>query len=759
MRKHIDRINKAIEILFYSMFLTAPLAMYPTTSELFEFNKMWLVYIYSLILLFLWGTKIIIQRRFVIRRSFFDIPLLLFLSSQIISTLFSLDPHTSFWGYYSRFNGGLLSMLCYVFLYFAFSTNILSSDKAESVKKTSRMLFAVFVSGILVAFWGLPSHFGYDPTCLAFRGTFDVSCWTDAFQPRVRMFSTMGQPNWLAAFLLILIPITTAYIINSVKEIKKNKFFDIPLFKTVGFGIVLFVFYFDMVWTLSQSGFVGFWAGNFVFVVLYAILILRKNSFSIPKVIKQKSFQTLLIIQILFVVTTFFTANPIPRFQFFNFRTMMEKSIAKKAPTVTPKTVQPTPAPATGPSLESSITGSGAIRKIVWKGAIQIWKAYPLFGSGVETYAFAYYKYRPIEHNLTSEWDYLYNKAHNEFLNYLATTGAYGLGTYLLFLGAFLYFGLRYFAGQFKKGLTGNPVLPALIGSFIGIQVSNFFGFSVVEVNLLMFLIPLFYISIAKPSTKFFEFPKGETEDYAPSQGPGTGRVMIIGGLGIFCLYSIFFLINFWNADINYGLGYNYNRINEFQIANPSLEKAVAMRGGEDLYKNELSVNLAALALMAASQKDANAANQYASRAKLLSDEVAQRNPNNVVFWKARTRVMFSLAELSPSLISDAVAAIDKAHELAPTDAKVLYNQALIYDQIGQKDKALSILNQTIDAKRDYRDAYYAKALFLSQMAEDAKKEKAKSDNYKKEARETLEFVLKNIAPNDQQSKDLLKSL
>jgi tetratricopeptide (TPR) repeat protein len=179
----------------------------------------------------------------------------------------------------------------------------------------------------------------------------------------------------------------------------------------------------------------------------------------------------------------------------------------------------------------------------------------------------------------------------------------------------------------------------------------------------------------------------------------------------------------------------------------------------EDLYKNELSVNLAALALMAASQKDANAANQYASRAKLLSDEVAQRNPNNVVFWKARTRVMFSLAELSPSLISDAVAAIDKAHELAPTDAKVLYNQALIYDQIGQKDKALSILNQTIDAKRDYRDAYYAKALFLSQMAEDAKKEKAKSDNYKKEARETLEFVLKNIAPNDQQSKDLLKTL
>lgn len=759
MRKHIDRINKAIEIVFYAIFLTVPLAMYPVTSELFELNKMWLVYIYCLILFFLWGTKIIIQRKLVVRRTFFDIPLLLFLLSQIISTLFSLDPHTSFWGYYSRFNGGLLSSLSYVFLYFAFSTNILSSDKVESLKKSGRMLFAVFLSGVIVALWGFPSHFGYDPTCLAFRGSFDVSCWTDAFQPRVRMFSTLGQPNWLAAFLLILIPIGTAYLINSIKDIKKNAFIGIPLLKTIGLGLALYIFYFDMGWTLSQSGFVGFWAGNLVFVVLFALLIFRKNSFSVANTFKQKSFQVLIILQVLFAITTFFTANPIPQLQSFNFRSMMERMATKQA-TPTPAKAKPvTTKPSAGPSLESSITGSGAIRKIVWRGAIQIWKAYPLFGSGVETYAFAYYKYRPIEHNLTSEWDYLYNKAHNEFLNYLATTGAFGLGTYLLYIGAFLFFGLRHMMSQMKKGQMGNPLLPALIGGFIGIQVSNFFGFSVVVVNMLMFLIPLFYWNSTKPTVKFFEYPRGESEDFVTSEAPGTGRIMIIGGLGIFSLYCIFFLINYWKADINYALGYNYNRINEFQVANPSLEKAVAMRGGEDLYKNELSVNLAALALLAAQQKDTNAASQYASRSKLLSDEVAQRNPNNVVYWKARTRVMFSLAELSPSIMSEAVAAIDKAHELAPTDAKVLYNQALIYDQIGQKDKALSLLNQTIDIKRDYRDAYYAKALFLTQLAENNKSDKAKNGRYRKEAEDVLNFVLKNISPADQQSKDLLKTL
>jgi putative inorganic carbon (hco3(-)) transporter len=60
------------------------------------------------------------------------------------------------------------------------------------------------------------------------------------------------------------------------------------------------------------------------------------------------------------------------------------------------------------------------------KGAWELTKKYPLFGSGVETFAYSYYNVRPVEHNLVTEWDFLYNKAHNEFLNYAATTGFVG---------------------------------------------------------------------------------------------------------------------------------------------------------------------------------------------------------------------------------------------------------------------------------------------------------------------------------------------
>src|SRR6202012_4294768 len=134
--------------------------------------------------------------------------LLLFLLSQIISSIFTLDSHVSWWGYYSRFNGGLLSTICYIILYYAFVTNM-------NVKQVWKTMLVSLFSGLGVSIWGFPSHFGADPTCFVFRGTFDTSCWTDAFKPTIRAFSTLGQPEWLAAYMAFLLPVAMAYMIKN----------------------------------------------------------------------------------------------------------------------------------------------------------------------------------------------------------------------------------------------------------------------------------------------------------------------------------------------------------------------------------------------------------------------------------------------------------------------------------------------------------------------------------------------------------------
>jgi hypothetical protein len=216
----------------------------------------------------------IIEKKFKVRRTPFDIPIALFLLSQIISTFISLDPHVSFWGYYSRFNGGLLSLLTYFFLYYAFVTHFTKDQIITLIKW-------ILISGFLVAIWGLPSHFGKDPTCFVFRGTFDVSCWTEAFKPTIRMFATLGQPAWLAAFMACLLPLClTTFLKSSSSLLSKSEnrrskiehsFFNLP---SILYLLSSVLFYICLLYANTRAGFIGFWIGNLTF---WSIISLHKS--------------------------------------------------------------------------------------------------------------------------------------------------------------------------------------------------------------------------------------------------------------------------------------------------------------------------------------------------------------------------------------------------------------------------------------------------------------------------------------------------
>src|SRR3989344_1497445 len=550
--------SKIIEYSFYALFFLTPLAFTDKTSELFEFNKMWLIFGLTIIIGTSWITKMILQKEIRIQRTPLDIPILLFLISQFISTVVSLDTHVSIWGYYSRFNGGLLSIISYIFLYYAFISNL--SHLGNLLIK--RILLVSLISGAIVALWGLPSHFGYDPTCFIFRGTLDVTCWTEAFQPKIRIFSTLGQPNWMAAYLAILLPIAIAFAIQKTQSFRKSEslkfrksdyltFRVIRVFwKEIIYVLTVVIFYLDLLFTGSNSGFLGFTGGIILFFAIFVLLSTKSIVLKLTTIfsgsiffllwmatkwkdLKIISFLSLIflliyILQIIYVsikskenipaknrlfLSLFFI--PILIISLFlgtpaspSIKNLLPKPEAKPQAVSLIKESQ-----TIGPALEVGGTDSGKIRLIVWRGALDIWRNNPFFGTGVETYAFAYYKYRPASHNLTSEWDYLYNKAHNEYLNYLATTGAFGLGSYLLMIGAFLFLSLKtlisrtevrnekwengfkdvgsenskkskisHFSGEAGFHiLTSNfPLLIALLASYASILISNFFGFSVV---------------------------------------------------------------------------------------------------------------------------------------------------------------------------------------------------------------------------------------------------------------------------------------
>jgi len=402
-------------------------------------------------------------------------------------------------------------------------------------------------------------------------------------------------------------------------------------------------------------------------------------------------------------------------------------------------------------------TDSTKIRFIVWKGAIEAWKNNPILGTGVETFAFAYYKYRPAEHNLVSEWNFLYNKAHNEYLNFLATTGILGLGTYLALIGIFLWKATKKII-KAKEIDNEYYIAISLVAAYVSILITNFFGFSVVNVNTFFFLIPAFFLTVTNSlPDKFFIFGKGLNKDKNQ-----LSAIQIVGGSVTFviAIFSIVTLVNFWQADISYSLGSNLNKTGEYQQAYQLLHEAVRKRPNEPVFQDEMAMNSAIMAVVVSSQKQENGksstgsaelAQNFIDEAINTSNKVVKDHPKNVVFRKTQVRIYYTLAQINPSFMPLAVEEIKKAKELAPTDANISYNLGVLTGQNGNPEKAIEILKETVKLKNDYRDAYYALGVFYNQVGKDQG-----NTEYKKLAVEQMEFILKHISSEDKAAKDAL---
>ncbi len=816
--KLVNYCNKVIEYSFYALFFLVPLFFVSNTSELFEFNKMWVTFALTIIITCAWFCKMIVERKFTIQRTPLDIPLMLFLISQAVATIFSIDPHISFWGYYSRFNGGFLSTLSYIILYYALASNFSviekryinsHQDNSSSFLKRSiffmiaallfpltvfllvtmvgqsmlqvivflisllislflfvfslpkgflkRLLGINLITGALVALWGFPSHFGYDPTCLIFRGTFDTSCWTDAFKPTIRIFSTLGQPAWLAAYIAVLLPLAIVLAIKISRNLKDYSHeTTLNLFKDKYFLVFYFlsiVFYLNLTFTNTRAGFVAFWIAVAIF---WAVVFIKKALHT------QVFLRYLLLFTLTFLLCNFFFEGPLGSFNKFTLPELVNRFSAKPA-------VQKSQSPVTSIANDSSITDSGNIRVLVWKGAIDIWKHYPLFGTGVETFAFAYYQFRPAAHNMTSEWDYLYNKAHNEYLNYLATTGIFGLVSYLAIIAIFLFLTAKYLytyinLSSHAQGASSEDkntfylVLALLVG-FISILISNFFGFSVVIMNLYLFLIPIIVLYIAgfiNPA-KVFVFPKLRIANSSPAiltpyQLVGIGMLTIIG------IYFLFTLLIFWLADVSYAMGYNLDHAGDYQHAFSYLSDAIQLRSDEPVFKDELAIDTAALGTAFLLQKDITNGQQFADEAVKLNDNSLASSPHNVVFWKDRVRIFYFLSQANlKKYLPQALDAAKKANQLAPSDAKISYNLGLLYDENGDVEKGIEVMENTIKLKPDYRDAHFALGLFYHEQAID-KNNNVINPNAQEKAIAQMEYILKNISPTDTDAQKNLKS-
>ena len=647
--------SKIITYSFYLLLIIVPLILTPYNYELFEFNKMLIVYFFTIIITTSWLIKIIVKGKFIFKRTPFDLPLALFLISQLLSTIFSIDLHTSLWGYYSRFHGGFFSTLSYLLLFYAFATHM--------TKKTKNCLKIILTTALIVAVYGILEHFGIDK-----------DLWVQDVQNRV--FSTLGQPNWLAAYLLTLIPLPLALFLKTKSKPLKIYYLSLSL-----------IFWLTLLYTKSRSGLAGL---ALAYAIFWGLILLKTKLKTFP----WKKF--LLISSLLGLITLLVGTHYTPSLK----QLLPQPASTTPQPQVNPQKTVP-------PNITLGGSKSADIRHVVWQGAIDVWKKYPVFGSGVATFAYSYYNHRPIEHNSLSEWDFLYNKAHNEFLNFLATTGAFGLISYCLLIIWFTVWTLK----RFKKDKT--YLLAAFLSGFLGLAVSNFFGFSVVPVALFFFLWPAFSLNLTlKPTSQ----PK------KPQYYLLTNTDYIFITLAIFTsLFLCFKVINAWRADYHFSHGKDYVKAEQIPTGYDHLAKAISLSPQEPLFRSEYSEAAAKLAVLyhsqlqqpppadipsnqipAAKQQLTNLRDQLILTSLQNSDQVISQNPVHLSYWKSRIKIFLLLSIIDPQFRQPALEAFQSAINLSPTDPKLRYNLALLYNQMGQIGLAEQVLKEALDLKPDY---------------------------------------------------------
>ena len=856
--------KRIITYSFYLLFFLTPLILTTSNFELFEFPKMLFVYAMTVIIAGAWVSLWIVQKKITIRQTPFDYFFLFFLLTQVLSTVFSIHPYTSIFGYYSRFHGGLLSTICYLVLFYAFVSNSkpTSSPRCQG-KITSQVsysrhlgsltlncLFLLLASAALSSLYAVAEHFGIDSTY-----------WVQDVQNRV--FSTLGQPNWLAAFLTALIPFTLVLAIKPPKSKYPTGISLLLLNTTAAYGltrlvsgkvlpttlpsIIFFLILFagglflinyfwekvhsrwplglnfyllftlfvtTVLFTKSRSGILAMVVSFGVFWILSLATSIRKlpaASYQSPKNWKLETGSWKLLIKHFFAFSFLLLAL------FALIGTEWTPALRElpatgfQLPAITEKKLETGNWQLETPKYAPHISESTDIRKVVWEGAVKVFQNYPLAGSGVETFAYSFYNFRPRSHNDLSEWDFLYNKAHNEYLNYLATTGIPGTTAIFSIILMFFYLNLLpLISGKDRPWRTPRTVLaiafisPAILTYFLkpsifatlinklviyppllrplgialgltiifttlvikfsehqpltaswqlaagsyaamaAIIITNFYGFSVVTIGLLFFvLLPAITI-----------VPSRQPPAASQKEKLGTGSWGLEAKeylcLSLVCLISLIFLwrtINYYRADWFFTRGKNLAQANQMVKGIKTLEKAVKLRPKEALYHSELG-EIYAIASLSLHIQDATGSAQsikeFSQKASGQAETTLKLNPVHINFYKSVTKIYLTLAQIEPNFYQKAIETLERAWQLSLTDPKLPYNLGIIAKALGENEKAEAFFEKTVELRPAYRKAW----LDLGEVrTELGKKEKAA---------EAYQFILDNIDPEDELANKLL---
>lgn len=270
-----------LETCWLSALVLSAFFMNIYTQRMFEPDKAALIRSIAILMIVTWLIKLLETRNLVIRDQKTEnlnhyswnsiinslmLPAGLFIFSYLISSALSVLPNNSFWGSYDRMEG-LYTNLSYFVIFLIASTHI------KTASQINRLITTIILTSVPVMIYGLIQKAGKDPVP-----------W-QSMDPSNRISSTMGNPIFLSAYLIVVVPMILARIISLIRRLIKNetdnKIPGLTWFEIGFYAVILLLHIIAVILTQSRGPLLGLIAGLVAFLLGYGLVFNKRLMLSL----------------------------------------------------------------------------------------------------------------------------------------------------------------------------------------------------------------------------------------------------------------------------------------------------------------------------------------------------------------------------------------------------------------------------------------------------------------------------------------------
>jgi O-antigen ligase len=425
----------------------------------------------------------------------------------LLATATSLSPRISLWGSY-EWRQGSYTLLCYLALFGLVAARLRSPEQCD------RLLTSILFASLPVSLYGIAQYAGLD--LLAWQAT-----------PENRAVSTLGHPNFLSAYLIMVAPLAAVRLLTARNAAGK-----------LAYGGLLAVQGVCLLFTFSRSGWLAALGGGLVSFFLLARIRSRLRLF----------WWTAAVVALLAGgVAALAYADP--------------GGIVSYSP------FEP---------IHSALHGKSAaarIRVLEWQAMPSLIAARPMLGYGPDTFPLAFSHVYPPELTVYGGPVAAGEHAHNQVLDLAVDAGVVGAVLYLVVIVVVVARGLSALRRTTDPGR--RLLLAGLIGAVVAYLIQHQLSFLTVTPAALLWLY-LGWIEALAPRAE----PLPATDRSVPARRLALGGLVVIAALGLIAVTNLLPVV----ADLYAAHGRALAEDLQWGASAAAYKRALSLAPGQDRY-------------------------------------------------------------------------------------------------------------------------------------------------------------------------------